>query len=52
VTVKQLLERISARASDGRYYLLEDNERELIIKLLNKIVDTTLNPYMVIVNRR
>lgn len=32
-----LLKRMQARASDGRYYHFEDEDRELAIKFLNQL---------------
>ena len=32
-----LLKRMQARASDGRYYYFEDEDRELAIKFLNQL---------------
>lgn len=37
-SISGLIERIEARASDGRYYAMEDADRETVIKFLKRLV--------------
>lgn len=40
ISISSLIKRIEARASDGRYYLMEDSDREAIIRFLKHIART------------